>query len=267
MLLHYGIYILLGIFAGTLSGLLGVGGGIIVVPAYIALFESYGFPSSIIMHCAAGTSLAAMIVTSAFSVYAHYRSGAEFGPILYKMIPGLVLGTAIGSILSFYSNSQVLRVLFGLLLIWVAFKEFFIKGGKKLAEEEARKTPNSSIIIFGGSLIGVLSGMLGIGGGTMIVPFLQKCGMSIRRSISLSTVCGLVIAVTGTLGFILVGFNEINLPPYSLGFVYLPAALGVALGSPLFAFFGTYLHHRFKVTVLKRLFGVFVFVIGIKLLI
>jgi uncharacterized membrane protein YfcA len=263
IILQYGIYILLGTLAGTLSGLLGVGGGIIVIPAFLILFQSYGFSPEILMHCAAGTSLAAMIVTSGFAVFAHYRNGAQFGKVLYKMIPGLIIGTALGSIAGFYINSQVLRSLFGLFLIWVAFKEFFIK---RAIREPSQKLPATRVVFSGASGIGIFSGLLGIGGGTMIVPFLEYIGIPIRRAISISTVCGLVIAVIGTISFILVGFNQPNLPPHSLGFVYLPAALGVSIGSPLFAFLGTYLHHRIKVTLLKRLFSIFVLIVGIKLL-
>lgn len=263
--IHDSIYVLLGIFAGTLSGLLGVGGGIIVVPAFIFLFGAYHFPSASIMHCAAGTSLASMIVTLLFSAYAHYRRGAKYSSVLSYMIPGLIIGTAAGSIAAFFIHSLVLEILFGLLLLCVSFKEFLLTYRQKLV---IKTWPLPSwMLMLSAAFIGTLSGFLGVGGGTLTVPFLQRVGLDIRAAVSNSTLTGLVVAVTGTICFILIGYHQADLPARSVGFVYLPAAIGVSLTSPIFAFFGAYLHHHMKVIVLKRMFSVFLFIVGIKLLV
>lgn len=268
VLIQYSLYIILGMFAGMLSGLFGVGGGIIVVPGFIALFEASHFSPNSIMHTAAGTSLAVMIFTASFSAYAHYRRGATFD-FLPKMIPGLIVGTAIGSVAGFYLHSEVLEVLFGLLLLWVSFREFFLSRSAKqsIAQSEKNKGVKNWLIVLGTAPIGILSGLLGVGGGTLLVPFLQRSGLDIRLAMSTSAACGFVVALIGTICFILVGYQEPNLPPYSLGFVYLPAVLGVSLSSPFFAFVGTALHHRMPVPLLRRFFSVFLFVVGIKLLV
>lgn len=262
--LQFGLYLFLGMFAGILSGMFGVGGGIIVVPGFIALFEAYHFPQNSIMHCAAGTSLAAMIFTAAFSAFAHYRRGATFD-FLPKMIPGLIIGTAIGSIAGFYLHSEVLELLFGVLLLWVAFREFFVS----ISSQKSTSKPIAAknwLIVLGTAPIGILSGLLGVGGGTLIVPFLQRAGLETRLAMSTSAACGFVVSLIGTICFILIGYEEPNLPPYNLGFVYLPAVLGVSLTSPLFAFVGTALHHRMQVSLLRRFFSIFLFIVGIKLL-
>lgn len=262
---NYGAYISLGIIAGTLSGLLGIGGGVIVVPGFIWLFAYQGISDSIIMHVAAGTSLAAMIVTAGCSLYAHYRRGAIFGAILYLMIPFLIIGTTAGAILAHFTHSYILKILFGLLLLAISAKEFFSEAEK--TTQPLKNYLGKYGVMAGSSVIGMLSGLLGVGGGTVMIPFLGYCGITLRNAVSISVVCGLIVALIGTVTFILLGAHQPNLPPDSIGYVYLPACIGVSIGSPLFAFLGTMLHHRLKVTVLKKIFSVFLMVVGIRLLI
>lgn len=263
-LLTYGMYILLGAIAGFLSGLLGIGGGVIVVPGFIYLFEAQGISSNLIMHIAAGTSLASMIVTSSFSMYAHYRRGAVFGAILYIMIPGLIIGTGGGAVLAHFIHSHILKILFGFLVLIISFKQFFSSIFPK--SDSTQKKIGYPKIVAGSGGIGLLSGLLGAGGGTLLIPFLEYCGLTMRNAVANSVGCGLVVAVTGTISFILTGYDQINLPTDSIGYIYLPALIGVSIGSPIFTFIGTKLHHYFRVAVLKRIFSVFLIFIGLRLL-
>lgn len=264
VIISYGPYVLLGIAAGTLSGLLGVGGGVIVVPGFIWLFQNQGIPSNIIMHMAAGTSLAAMIVTASCSLYAHYRRGAVLGTILYLMIPWLIIGTGCGALLAPFIHTHVLKILFGILIISISLSEFF----KKEVAETVSPPAHLGVlgISLGSFIIGILSGLFGLGGGTLLIPFLQYCGIGMRNAVSISVACGLVVAITGTLSLMLTGFHQPNLPSHSLGYVYLPACIAVSVGSPIFAFIGAMLHHRLHVSILKKFFSVFLLVVGLHLL-
>lgn len=261
--LLYISYFLLGSLAGLLSGLLGVGGGVVVVPGFIWLFQLHHIPSQIIMQMAAGTSLGAMIVTATVSAYTHYRLGANFGKILYKMIPGLVVGTGCGVVLAYFLSSQGLKMIFGVLLLGVSLKDFF---GHVSAETARVKQVKTYLIALASTTIGILSGMLGVGGGTLIIPFLEYCGIGIKRATSISTVCGLVVSLTGTVCFIVMGAHDSLLPRNSIGYVYLPAALAISISSPIFAVLGSHLHRYISVNLLKRIFSVFLMVVAIRLL-
>lgn len=260
-LLYFGSYVLLGIGAGTLSGLLGVGGGVIVVPGFIYLFQQQGIPSSILMHVAAGTSLSAMIVTTAASVYGHYRKGVHFGKILYYMVPGLILGTIAGVILGDFLHSEVLKKLFGILLLVQSFQLFFAPSGSAAGKNV---TVGVVTITAGACAIGIVSGLLGVGGGVLMVPFLLYCGIGMRQAVAISALCGFVVAIIGTILFIFIGLSEVHLP-HSLGYIYWPACIGVSIGSPFFAVLGATLHHYLPITLLKRIFAVVLIVVAIQL--
>jgi uncharacterized protein len=261
-LVTYGPYILLGAFAGTLSGLLGVGGGVIVVPGCVFLFEHRGFPSQLIMHLAAGTSLASMVITTSCSLYAHYRHKGMVDAIIYYMIPGLVVGTSAGAVLAHFTHSQILKILFGLLMVTVALRDFLLRHESL----NIKVRQSTAVVSSGATAVGVFSGLLGVGGGTLLIPFLEYCGIGIRQAAHIAIACGLVVAITGAMSFILTGFNLPDLPYGSFGYIYLPAFIGVAIGSPLFAFVGTKLHQHFHVSVLRKIFNVFLLIVGIKLL-
>lgn len=255
------VYVVVGVFAGLLSGLLGVGGGVVLVPSFIWMFEYQNFPSSLSMHMAAGTSLSAMIVTTAVSFYTHWKHGVHFGSVLFELLPGLLLGTVFGAFLAHHLHGHLLRIFFGLLIFTIALSEYF-----RSEEVVSERKPDLFKMIAGSLGIGTTSGLIGVGGGTLMVPFLQRLHIPTRDAIGISTVGGFTIAVTGTLAFILLGLHVPHLPPHSLGYIYWPATLGVALGSPLFAILGAILSHRISVVLLKRIFSVFLIVIAIRLL-
>jgi uncharacterized membrane protein YfcA len=255
-------YLFLGAVAGVLAGLLGVGGGIVVVPAFFFLFQAQAFPQGLLMHLAVGSSLATVVFTSLTSAYAHHRRGAVLWPNVRRLIPGIVAGALLGAAVADHVPSKTLRMLFGLFECFVAIQ---LALGFKPAPH--RELPGRAGMTFMGLAVGSVSTMLGIGGGTITVPFLLWCNTPIRQAVATSAACGLPIAMTGAVGFLWAGLNTPSLPESSTGFLYWPAILGVAAGSVCFTPLGAWLAHTLPVDVLRRLFAVVLAVIGVRMLV
>jgi len=255
------IYLMLGVFAGLVAGLLGVGGGLIVVPALAMLFQQQGIATSVVVHLAVGTSLLTMVLTSLSSVYAHHRRAAVLWPVLLRLLPGFVVGAGVGAAAADFMPTSVLRILFGLFELVVA-----LQMGLDIKPAAYRKLPAATGMFAAGGGIGAMSAILGIGGGTMTVPFLVACNIGVRNAIATSAACGLPIALAGGLGFVVIGWNEEILPQFSTGFVYWPAVAGIAVASVLFAPIGAKLAHQLPTKVLRRLFSLLLTLLAIKML-
>jgi hypothetical protein len=256
-----GIYLLVGALAGTLAGLLGVGGGLVIVPALVWAFRDAGFPEQAIMHLAVGTSLATIVFTSASSVRAHQRRGAVRWDLMRRLAPGVVVGVLGGAALAGVLSTRSLAVVFGLLEVLIA--AYMAWGGRSRAGTGA---PGPAGMRLAGCGIGLVSGLAGIAGGTMSVPLLVWWQTPIHAAVATSAAVGFPIAVAGTLGFVVTGWTA-DLPPWSLGYVYLPALLGIAATSVLFAPLGATLAHRLRTGVLRRVFAVFLALVGIRMLV
>jgi len=255
------LYLILGAFAGTLAGLLGVGGGLVIVPALAFMYADQDMPAALVMHMAVGTSLATIVVTSLSAIRAHHRYGAVRWELFWQLTPGIVLGAFLGATAADLLPGKVLRVVFGLFELGVALQ-------MGLA---ARATPQRRLLgrpgmTLAGAVIGAVSAIVGIGGGTMTVPFLTWCKVSVRNAVATSSACGLPIAVAGAAGFIIVGWNAAALPQWSSGYVYWPAFAGVVAASMVFAPLGARLAHTVPVPVLRRFFAVFLAVVGLRML-
>lgn len=255
------IYIALGAFAGTLAGMLGVGGGLVIVPVLAWVFLGFGIDDSVIMHLAVGTSLATIVFTSISSVRAHHRRGAVQWPAVTGLMPGIVLGVFLGALLAEGLPTAVLRNVFGVFELLVAAQMGF-----SLLPEAHRSLPGRIGMTAAGGVIGGVSAVVGIGGGTLTVPFLLWCGVAMRQAVATSAACGLPIAVAGAAAFVWTGSGNAALPPQSLGYLYLPALLGVAASSILFAPLGAWLAHSLPTAVLKRFFALFLLLLGIRML-
>lgn len=258
-------YLLTGAFAGVIAGLLGVGGGLLIVPVLAFLFTRAGFDAGVIMHLAVGTSLATIVFTSISSVRAHHRHGAVRWSVFWQLTPGIVIGAFVGAWLAGFFHSGGLRLFFALFEIGVAVQLAFGMRPKAHVISQDAGTPaweHGSA----GVLIGSISALVGIGGGTLTVPWLVWRGIPMRNAVAVSSACGLPIAVAGAVGFVLRGWQIPALPPHSAGFVYLPALLGIVATSILFAPLGARLAHRLPVPVLKRFFAMFLLVLGIRML-
>jgi uncharacterized membrane protein YfcA len=252
------IYLLLGAFAGTIAGLLGVGGGLIIVPVLVYVFTRQHIDPSIMVHLAVGTSLATIVFTSISSVRAHHRRGAVRWDVFWKLTPGIVMGALLGSLVADWMPAHILRRFFAIFEWLVAMQMLF-----GFRPKPGRDLPATPGMLGVGGVIGGISSIVGIGGGTMTVPYLVWCNLRMQAAVATSSACSLPIAVAGAAGFVLTGWMSPGLPSLSLGFVYLPAFVGIILTSVLFAPVGAWLAHRLPANTLRIFFAIFLSVLGI----
>lgn len=257
-------YLPLGLFAGLIAGLLGVGGGLIIVPVLAASFVAQGFPAAMIMQLAIGTSLATIMVTGISSARAHHQRGAVQWPWVWRLAPGLVIGAMAGAIAAHFVSSEGLKRVFGAFECIIAL---YMLLGSPMAKGSDITQPTRFELFAIGSWIGAISSFLGIGGGTMTVPYLSWRGMEMRYAVAISAVCGLPIAIMGTTSYIVVGSYQSGLPEGTSGYIYWPAVAGIAVASLIAAPWGAALTHRLPTSVLKRLSGVILAIIGTAMII
>lgn len=261
-LLDLGIYLLVGSLAGVMAGLLGVGGGLVIVPALVWVFHGNAFDASLIVHLAVGTSLATIIVTSISSIKAHHRRGAVLWELVAQLAPGIVLGAWLGAALADALPTLWLQRVFAGFVILVGLQ--MLSGAHA---EAHRSLPARTGMFLAGGVIGTVSAIVGIGGGSLTVPFLNWCSVHMRNAVATSAACGLPIAVAGTLGFVVAGWGDTALPAASTGFVYWPAFACISIASFLFAPLGAGLAHSLPLPVLKRVFAALLLLVGAKMLI
>lgn len=262
MLISLLLYLAFGALAGILSGLFGIGGGVVIVPFLVWQLGTQGVNPDLLMVMAVATSLATIVITSVSAVYAHHRRGGIDWPVVRQMVPGILLGSVLGSIVAHHLPVQWFKLLFALFLLFVAARM-----GLGQSQSSTRPWPRSSFL-FGpaGLLIGTVSAILGIGGGTLSVPMLVRCQYVMKEAVAISVACGFPIAVAGTLTYGILGWNDPNLPNQSFGYVYLPAFGGIILTSVLFAPLGAKLAHSLPTAKLKRYFSLVLAAIGLKML-
>jgi len=253
--------ILLGAAAGLLAGLFGVGGGLVVVPVLAILFAAQGFPGELVMIMSVATSLAAIIFTSISSVLAHHRLNSVLWDKVLTMGPGIMAGTAIGTVVADHIAGDVLRFIFIIYLIGVG-----VQMALRLKPKPGQQPPSKALDLSVAGVIGLLSSLLGIGGGTLIVPFLVHFQTPMRNAVAIASACGLPIAVVGTIGYALLGKDASQLPEWSLGYIYVPSFLGIVLTSMYTAPMGAKLAHKLPAEELKRYFSLLLFVMAAKLI-
>jgi uncharacterized membrane protein YfcA len=254
-------YLATGLLAGLLAGLLGLGGGVVVVPSLILLFGDLGFDQNWVPHLAVGTSLATIMGTGTASVMAHHRRGAVRWDLVGRLAPWIVIGTWIGSAIAGLLTQAWLQRIFGVFLCYVGLRMFW-----RRSVPDSGGLPGRAGLALAATGIGSLSSLMGIGGGTMTVPFLQRSGLDMRRSVATAAACGLPIALSGAMGFVLVGWGREGLPTGSTGFVYWPAVGAILLASVPAAPFGARVAHMLPVATLRRVFGVLLLIVAGKLL-
>jgi uncharacterized membrane protein YfcA len=257
------LFLATGAAAGILAGLFGVGGGLIMVPALAFLLPGIGVPHSIYMQVAIGTSLAVIGVTSLSSTLSHHRRGGVAWPAFARLAPGLALGALLGAWLAHRLGGDTLRMFVGTGALLVSAQMLF--SGAPRAEA-ARPPPSTPELVAAGAVIGTLSSLVGIGGGSLTVPYFNLRGLTIRQAVGTAAACGVPIAWGGTLGFIVTGWHAPGLPQWTLGYVSVAGFLGLASASVLTAPLGAALAHRLPAPVLKRAFAVLLAIIGLKLL-
>jgi len=257
----YAAYLVLGAIAGFLAGLFGVGGGLVLVPVLLMMFDAQHFSAEYTMHLALGTSMATIVFTSLASMRKHHQHGAVNWQVVRRITPGILLGTALGALLASHIPTRSLGIFFTLFVYFAAAQILINK-----RPHASRQLPGIAGMTLTGTLTGWLSSMVSIGGGTIVVPFLLWCNVPIRHAIGTASAIGFPIAVGGTLGYIAVGSHIESLPEMHLGYVYLPALFWVALASVLTAPFGAMAAHNMKVELLRKLFAVMLIVLATKLL-
>ena len=254
-------FLVLGTITGFAAGLLGIGGGMLLVPFITMLLTLNGFPAELIVHMAIATSLSTIMFTSLSSVRAHHRRGAVMWPVVKLLAPGILIGSWIGPWIGTQLNSSGLALFFAVFVGLSATQMLFDK--KPAATRELPKAPG---MLAAGSIIGVLSGLVGAGGGFISVPFMTWCNVKIHHAVATSAALGFPIALAGTLSNIYFGMNEPNLPPGALGFIYLPALLVVSLASVTTAPMGARLAHALPVKSLKKVFAAVLYALAAYML-
>lgn len=260
--LPYVFYLLLGSVAGLLSGLFGIGGGIIVVPFLVWLFSAQEFAPESVMLMAVATSLATIIVTAAASLQSYHRLGAVDWPVVKQLVPGVLVGSLLGSIVADSLPTDLFKTLFAFFPIGVAFQML----RPPPTELEPEQPPGDRNLAGAGGIIGALCTLLGAGVGVITVPFLVKRRFPLRQAVAISSACGLPLAMVGSLGYIALGWGKTGLPSWSLGYLYVPAFLCIVTSSRVFAPLGAQLAHKLPTEKLKRFFALLLFAIGIRLL-
>lgn len=259
--MEFVLYALLGAIAGTSAGLLGIGGGLIMVPALLMIFPEIGINGDHMVHMAIGTSLGAIVFSSISSVYSHHRHGGVMWGLFAKVAPGVVLGAVLGSAIAHYLPGDILKRIFGSLEILIA-----IHMGIGRQPAPSRQLP--SIVPLGGFsvVVGSIASIMGMGGGAMTTPFFMWCNVAARNAIATSAAIGLPTAISGSIGYIFTGWGQQGLPSWSFGYVYLPALLGIVLFSMGFAPIGAWLAHRLPAKTLKRIFAFVLMGLGLNML-
>ena len=251
----------LGLFSGFLAGLFGIGGGMVIVPILFLLFTAQGLPADLVMIMAVATSLAIIILTATASVFAHHRLGSVMWGKVLQLTPGILVGALLGGSIADAIRSDYLRWLYVIFLLFVGIQMALDSKPKPGTTNDSRLLDVLVAIV-----IGLLSALVGIGGGTLTVPYLVHCRYPMRNAVATASACGLFIAVASTISYVLLGMKAARLPELCLGYVYLPAFFGVGLGSIITAPLGAKLAHKLPAQQLKRYFAILIFLMVIKII-
>lgn len=250
-----------GALAGLLAGLLGVGGGIVIVPVLYNVLSFFGVGDDIRMHVAVGTSLAIIIPTSIASSRSHYKKGAIDTALLKSWGPMIFIGVIGGTVLAGFANAFILTLVFATLALIVAANMAFRPDNVKFSDSLPLFPLKESLAL----LIGWFSAMMGIGGGTLAVPILTLFNFPIRKAVGTSAAIGLIIAIPGTIGFLIAGLDVKDLPVGNYGYVNLLGFLVIVPMTVLFAPLGAKIAHKINTAVLKKLFAFFLFVTSLRM--
>ncbi|MCG2583786.1 sulfite exporter TauE/SafE family protein [Massilia sp. TS11] len=244
--------LLMGAFGGFAAGMLGIGGGMILVPFITMIFSARGFPPALTVKMAIATSLATIAFTSLSSMRAHHKHGAVRWDLVKLLVPGIVVGAWIGPALAKQMDARVLALVFA---AFVGFSATQMVRARPATQQD-KPLPGRLGLFGAGGVIGVVSGIVGAGGGFISVPFMTHRGVRIHNAVATSAALGFPIALFGTLSNIYFGWGTPDLPAYSAGFVYLPALAVIVAASMFMAPVGARVAHRTPVARMKRIFGV-----------
>jgi uncharacterized membrane protein YfcA len=251
-----------GCVSGIFAGLLGVGGGVIIVPILSYAFEAMGFSGDIAQHVAVASSLAIIIPTGAMSARAHYRRHSVDLKILKLWAPFVAVATFIGGLLARYFTGEALRIVFGVIALLIAFNIVTPLQQRLMGHLKGSATTHR----LSASIVGFLSSLMGIGGGSLSVPTIVAFGETIHLAVGTGAAIGVFIAIGGTIGYVLSGWGAAGLPPLSLGYVNLIAFVLVGGFAALTAPFGAAIAHRLDQKTLRYVFAVFLVLVGVNMI-
>ncbi len=254
-------YVALGLGSGFIAGLFGVGGGLTIVPILLMLFNAQDFPPGQLMHLALGTAMATIVVTSISSMRAHHQHGGVRWDIFRGMAPGLVVGTLVGSLFASQVPTHALAIAFTGIVYWASLQMLL-----DFKPKPTRQLPGFAGLLGAGGVIGSVSSLVAAGGGFLSVPFMVLCNINIRQAVGTSAALGFPIAAAGVIGYVAGGWRAVDLPGPNLGFIYLPAFVGVVLATIFTAPVGARVANRLPVKHLKRAFGVMLALLATKML-
>ena len=254
-------YLAIGLAVGFLAGLLGIGGGMVMVPMLVFVFTAKGFPGEHMMHLALATALATIAFTSLSSVRAHHRHGGVDWAVARTMAPGIVVGSLAAALIAGFIPTRPLGVFFAGFMFYAAAQMIV-----EIKPRPGRQLPGKGGLFAAGAGIGAISSVLAAGGAFLSIPFLAWCNLPLKRAIGTAAANGFPIAVAGTIGYVAQGLRAPDLPQWSLGYVYLPALLLIVAASMPMAPLGARLAHRMPVKRLRVVFALMLFALGVRML-
>jgi uncharacterized membrane protein YfcA len=257
----FAVYLGAGALVGVLAGLLGIGGGMTLVPVLAAIFTMQGYAPDHIVHLALGTAMASIVFTSASSVREHWRLGGIDVSIFKRMAPGMVTGSLLATLAAGFISQRHLAMAFAV-IVYAGATQMLLN--RKPAAH--RPLPGTLPLFIAGLAIGTICGLVSAGGAFLNVPFMLWCGVPLRTAIGTAALLGIPVAVVGMVGYLVSGWSIPQLPAWSAGFIFLPALLGLVCGSVFTAPFGARLAHRLPVLALKRIFALLLYLLATKML-
>lgn len=255
-------YLAVGALVGFLAGLLGIGGGAIIVPMLVWVFAAQGFPAAHVLHIALGTSLATIFFTSLASMRAHHQRGAVDWAVVRAMAPGILSGSFGAAVAASYLPTRPLAMVFTVLAFYAAASILF-----DIRPKRTRALPGRAGVFGAGAVIGIASSLLAAGGAFLTIPFLVWCDVPVRRAIGTAAAVGFPIALAGTTGYIVQGLQAEGLPPWSLGYVYLPGFALIVVTSMLLAPAGARMAYRLPLKPLRILLGLVLLGLALRTLV
>ncbi|AZQ85267.1 sulfite exporter TauE/SafE family protein [Colwellia sp. Arc7-635] len=252
---------LLGAIVGFFAGLLGIGGGLIIVPVLVYLLPLMGISAELAFPMALATSLASIIFTSSSAAFAHHKNGNIPWSIARKLVLSVAIGALLGAVIAGMLSLKALTIIFAsAVLILAAYMFLSIKVQRSVT------LPTRWGLQSIGLFTGVLASLMGIAGGAILVPILMYCSLSMRQAIGVATASGIIVAFFGALGYVVIGFGQSDLPPWSIGYIYLPALLGIVLTSSLFAPLGVKAGAKLPLSYMKKGFALFLMLVAFKMI-
>lgn len=256
------IYLGVGVVVGFFAGLLGIGGGSVMVPILSLTFAARGYSGDHVVHMALATSMATIIPGAVTSAWTHHRHGAVNWSVLHQMVPGILVGTFSGAVVAHFVTTAFLKSFFVAFICFLAVQLLF-----DLKPKSRHALPGAWGLFAFGAVMGVISSFAGIGGAVLSIAFLTWCNLRLHDAIGTAAAIGVPLAIAGTIGFIVTGLTDTSLPVGSLGYVYLPAFVGIAITSMVVAPLGARLAHRLPVDTLRKIFVIVLVGLALKMVV